>query len=96
MLRKKAKEVSPIDQDIADVREQMKALTADDPAYAKCVEQYQNLMKIKASNSPDRVTFKDWIPVIGTLSAVLVIVTFEAFGHSMTSKAMSFAPKPKA
>lgn len=35
----------------------------------------------------DRVRLKDWLPLIATISGTLIIVTAEAFGHTLTSKA---------
>lgn len=43
----------------------------------------------------DRVRFKDLLPVIGSVGGILVIVVFEAFGHTLTSKATAFVQKSK-
>lgn len=94
MLRKKTKhEDSQLEKAIAEVHRQMATLTADDPAYAKMVEQLDKLYKIKDPQSKDRAVLKDWIPVIGSIGGVLVIIAYESMGHSLTSKAVSFIRK---
>lgn len=86
------------------------ALEANDPAspeYQKTLDQTIKLYKLRQDVTPepepvpepvidkDRVRFKDWIPVIGSVGAVLVIVAFEAAGHGVTSKALGFVSKLK-
>lgn len=93
MLSKKAKTKTQLDEAIAEVHKQMASLTADDPAYSTMVDQLDKLYKIKDPQSKTKAEFKDWIPVIGTIGGILVIVTFEAYGHTMTSKALSFVRK---
>lgn len=85
-----------LDETIAAVHESMKTLTPDDPAYAAHVDQLQKLYEIKDPKAKTRTHLKDWIPVIGSVGTALVIVVFEARGHAVTSKALSFVPKLKA
>jgi len=69
--------------------------------YAKALAALERLYKIRLSLIPeptpvvieevpvdkDRVRFKDWLPIIAAVSGTLIIVTAEAFGHTLTSKA---------
>lgn len=84
-----------LEQAISAVHEEMLSLTADSPEYAKCVDQLDKLYKIKDPKSKDRAVLKDWIPVIGSIGGVVVILAYESFGHTITSKALSFVSKPK-
>lgn len=93
MLGKKVVEKTKLDETIEEVHRQMESLTADSDEYAAMVEQLEKLYKIKDPKSKDQVNLKDWIPVIGSIGGILVIVTFEAMGHTLTSKALGFTSK---
>lgn len=94
MLRAK-KTKTELEETISKVHESMATLTPDDPDYAKHVEQLAALYKIKDPKSENRVGLRDWIPVIGSIGGVLVIVAYESLGHTVTSKALSFVAKTK-
>jgi len=87
------KEDTQLEKTINEVHEEMRNLTADNPVYAACVDQLERLYKIKDHTSKDQTSLKDWIPVIGSIGGVLVIIAYESFGHSLTSKAVSFIRK---
>lgn len=87
-----------------------KALISEDErsdTYGTVLERTEKLYKLRKAVTPepdpvpevvvdkDRVRFKDFIPVIGSLGGILVIVAFEAFGHTLTSKATAFVQKNK-
>lgn len=75
--------------------------------YSKTLEKYERLNKIKKMMTPeptpvpevvvdkDRVRLKDFLPVIGSVGGIIIIVVFEAFGHTLTSKATAFVTKTK-
>ena len=92
-FNRKQKEDSQLEAAITQVHAEMLVLTADSPEYAKMVDQLDKLYKIKDPKSKDRAVLKDWIPVIGSIGGVLVIIAWEAAGHSLTSKAVSFIRK---
>lgn len=92
-FKTKQNEDTQLEAAIAQVHEEMRSLTADSPEYAKCVDQLDKLYKIKDPKSKDRAVLKDWIPVIGSLAGVVVIIAWESSGHSLTSKAVSFIRK---
>lgn len=93
MFNHTPKEDSHLEKSIAQIHEEMAGLTADNPEYAKCVDQLERLYKIKDPNSKDRAVLKDWIPVIGSIGAVALILAYESFGHTITSKAVGFVRK---
>lgn len=94
MFSKKTVEKTKLDDAIEEVYRQMESLTADSAEYAKMVIQLDALYKIKSQNKDkNSVELKDWIPVIGSVGGILVIIIYESMGHSMTSKAMSFVKK---
>lgn len=80
---------------IAEVYRHM--LECDDtttPEYAKYLEQLERLYKLhNPEKDKDAAKLKDWIPVIGSIGGVLVIIVYESLGHSLTSKAVSFIRK---
>ena len=66
--------------------------------YGDALDRLERLHKIRKSLLPqeetpevvvekDRARLKDWLPLIATLGSTLIIVTAEAFGHTLTSKA---------
>lgn len=89
----KQEKKTQLDEAIEQVHLEMSVLTADSPEYAKCVDQLDKLYKIKDPKSKDRAVLKDWIPVIGSLAGVAMIIVYEQYGHSLTSKAVSFIRK---
>jgi hypothetical protein len=92
-FNRKQKTPSQLQEAIKQVHDEMRDLTADQPEYARCVEQLKELYKIQDPSSKDRAVLRDWIPVIGSIGGVLVIIAYESFGHSLTSKAVSFIRK---
>ena len=96
MLKKKPKDIRAaiIDDLIEDLKRQMDVTLGDSSEYAAMVKQLAELYKIKDGNARDRATLKDWIPVIASLSGILLIILYESFGHSFTSRAASFIRKP--
>lgn len=94
ILKRKPKVKTLIEEEIEEVRRQMQTVTADSPEYEKMVKQLIELHKIKDPNLREGTTLKDWIPVIASLGGIALIIVYESFGHSFTSKAASFIRKP--
>lgn len=94
IFKRKPKETSFVEEEIKEVRRQMASLTADSPEYAAMVKQLIELSKIKDPSLRESTSLKDWIPVIASLSGITLIIVYESFGHSFTSKAASFIRKP--
>lgn len=90
-----AKNQTELEKAIELAHQKLATETPGTKEYNNVVESIVMLYKIKDPKSETRVQFRDWIPVVGTISAVLVIVAFEAAGHTMTSKASAFVPKLK-
>lgn len=90
-----------VDDLITKAEEVLVGLDAGSEDYAKALAALERLYKIRLSLIPDptpvvveevvpdkdRVRLKDWLPLIATISGTLIIVTAEAFGHTLTSKA---------
>lgn len=97
--------LNKLDQAISDGLDFL--ITEDDPSsdsYGTILERTSKLSKIRKEMLPestpetpdkDKLRIKDFIPVIGSLGGILVIVVFEAFGHTLTSKATAFVSKSK-
>ena len=89
---------------VADRLEKTDVLSDD---YSNILDKYDRLNKINKNNRPepipvpevvvdkDRVRLKDLLPIVGSLGGIAIIVVFEAFGHTLTSKATAFVSKPK-
>lgn len=93
-LKVTLKTPTPLEQEILDLIEEMKTVTKDSPEYAKMAEQLREYAKTKDPNSKDKATLKDWIPVIGSIGAVALIIFYESMGHTIASKAVGFIRKP--
>ena len=94
IFKRKPKETTLIEEEIARVREEMQTVTADSPEYAAMVKQLIELYKIKDPNLRESTSLKDWIPVIASLGGIVLILVYESFGHSFTTKAATFLRKP--
>lgn len=101
--------IASLDTAIERVTEELGAHPVDSAEHKETVKQLQSLHQIrkdalpdpttvletKSASKKDRVKFKDFIPAIASIGGILVIVTFEAFGHTLTSKATAFVSKSK-
>lgn len=88
--------IQKLDNEIGAVADALNGLTTGDPDYKPTLKKLTKLLALKEEYfQKNKTELRDWIPAIGTASAVLLIVAFEAFGHSVTSKALTFI-KPKA
>lgn len=78
-----------LDAAIASVYKEMNAVNADDPVYAKSVEQLAKLYALKNEKPVDPNTV---LTVIGNLAIALIVVKFERT-DVITTKLFSFLPK---
>lgn len=105
MFTNEPTDLSKLDETISDAHAHLKDIDEASPEYAHIVDQLEKLYRIrvncikpepevqKDAVDKDKVRLKDWIPVISTIGGILVIVAFEAAGHSVTSKALGFVRK---
>jgi hypothetical protein len=99
--------LAKLDAVISDAAEALKVEDERTDIYETVLGRVERLYKLRKAITPeppqvqevvvdkDRVRFKDFIPVIGSVGGILVIVAFEAFGHTLTSKATAFVQKSK-
>lgn len=95
-MLKKAQDTTRLDQAIEELEN---AIIAGDPEterYTKMVSSLEILYKLRVGHKPSKTELKDWIPLIGSVGGILVIVIFEAFGHTVTSKSLGFVSKLKS
>ncbi|AWN03277.1 hypothetical protein PBI_CAMILLE_30 [Microbacterium phage Camille] len=81
------------------IEELENAIIGGDPEtekYTKMVSSLEILYKLKNGHKPSKLEIKDWMPIIGSLSGILVICLFEAYGHTIVSKGLGFVQKAKA
>lgn len=95
-MLKKAPDTTRLNKAIEELEN---AIIGGDPEterYTKMVSSLEILYKLRAGHNPSKTELKDWIPLIGSIGGILVIVIFEAFGHTLTSKSLGFASKLKS
>lgn len=96
MFSKKAKTQTNLEQIIANLEEALKSIDEyETEKYDEMVANLEKLYKLKNGENRFSTELSEWIPVIGSLSGITVIVLFEAFGHTLTTKALSFVSKVK-
>lgn len=95
-MLKKAQDPTRLDKAIEELENHIIGGDPDTERYAKQVVSLETLYKLRNGHKPSKTELKDWIPVIGSLGGILVIVTFEAFGHTLTSKSLAFTSKLKS
>ena len=97
MLRKKATQDNKLDQIISDLEDLLVVTDFSDDDYQTIVANLDTLYKLRSGNAKKNSTeLRDWLPIVGSVATILIITTFESFGNTLTSKALSFVPKPKA
>lgn len=89
------KKKSPLDQEIERLHDELLGLGIADTDREKILDQLTKLYKMKNDTSSDHAHFKDWIPVIGSLAGVGVIMVFELKGHTFTTGGKNFLMKPR-
>jgi hypothetical protein len=95
-MLKKAMDTTRLDKAIEELENVIIGGDPDTERYIKQVSSLEILYKLRAGHKPSQLELKDWIPVIGSISGILVIVIFEAFGHTLTSKSIGFVSKLKS
>lgn len=95
-MLKKAKEQTTLDEIISETEDHLKTETVGTDDYYKLVDALSALYKLRDGTAPSKLEMKDWLPVIAVVGQVLIIVLFESFGHTVTSKAIGFVQKLKS
>lgn len=96
MFKKKerpAEEKALLDS-IASIHSQMEAHDADSSEYAKMGEQLKAQYSILTELRKEEDKFKPWIPVIGHIAGIGLIVIAEGIGSVLTSKALNLSISP--
>lgn len=96
MLSNNADNKSNLDEIIENLEDALKSADEESDTYTKMVSNLESLYKLRNHPKRNQTDLKDWIPVIGSVSGIAVIVLFEAFGHTLTSKSMNFVSKLKS
>ena len=96
MLKKSAEETN-LDKIIEELENHILTEDLDSKNYKKMLTNLETLYKMREGHKPKtQLELKDWIPVIGSIGGILVIVTFEAFGHTVATKGLGFVTKLKS
>lgn len=95
-MLKKAQDNTNLNKIIEDLEEHIMTGDPETERYTKMVSSLEQLYKLRSGHKPSQTELKDWIPVIGSITGIAVIVVFEAFGHALTSKSVGFVTKLKS
>jgi hypothetical protein len=95
-MLKKPQATTRLDRAIEELENHIIGGDPDTERYMKQVSALETLYKLRDGEKPSKPELKDWIPVIGSVSSVALIVIFEAFGHSVASKSLGFVSKLKS
>ena len=87
-----------LDTLINEAGKKVSVTSVSDPDYKDAVETYTKLVLLNDRITPqptqeeavapkEKTHLKDWFGLIGVLGSTLLIVSFEAFGHTLTSRA---------
>lgn len=96
LSNKPADTKSNLDEIIEEVENALKGADPETDTYTKMVANLDSLYKLRNTRKKNETELKDWIPVIGSVGGIAVIVLFEAFGHTVASKSLSFVSKLKS
>lgn len=83
-----------LDAPIAKVLSEMETYSPETPEYKNAIKQLDRLMKMKAKDSPKRISPDAVLSAVAYILGIGIIVTYE-HKHVLVSKALSFIQKPK-
>lgn len=89
MLKKKSAEEQSIVDNLIAANKHLTTLDPDTDEYSKTLGHIQTLSCILTDMREKKIGVEPWIPVIGHIGGIGFIAVVEAFGHVITSKAMS-------
>lgn len=83
-----------LDAPIAKILIEMETYGPETPEYKNAIKQLDRLMKMKAKDSPKRISPDAVLSACAYLAGIGIIVAYEQ-KHVLVSKALSFIQKPK-
>lgn len=94
--RRKPEEKSGLDETIDYVQEKLLTMDPDSEEFAKTLDQYDKLQKIKSSErkDEDRLSKDVLVTVAANIVGIVAILSYEHV-HPVTSKALGFVLKTK-
>lgn len=95
MLTKKHQDNARLDEIIEKLELDILENDPESETYTTSVNHLETLYQLRNGQKPPKTELKDWIPVIGSVGGIVTIVMFEAFGHTVISKGLSFVSKLK-
>lgn len=94
-MLKKAMDTTRLDKAIEELENAIIGADPEAEKYQKMVASLETLHKLRAGKHVSSVELKDLLPIIGTLTGIIIICIFEAYGHTIVSKGLGFVSKPK-
>jgi hypothetical protein len=96
VLNKKPVTPTNLEEIIENLESAVLAADEETETYTKMVGNLETLYKLRDGHKPSKIELKDLLPVLGSVGGILIIVLFEAFGHTLTSKSVGFVTKLKS
>lgn len=88
------KEAHILDAPIVKVLTELETYGPETPEYKIAIKHLDRLMKLKAKDSPKRISPDTMAIVVGNLFGILIVVAYEQ-KHVLVSKGLNFILKPK-
>lgn len=89
MLKKKTAEEQSIIDNLIAANQHLTTLTVGTDDYSKALDHVKTLSTILTAMRGKKTGLEPWIPVLGHVGGIGLIAFVEAFGHVITSKAMT-------
>lgn len=84
-----------LDAPIAKILLELETYGPETPEYKIAIKHLERLMKLKAKDSPRRISPDTMVSAASYLLGILIIVAYEQ-KHVLVSKGLSFIQKPKS
>jgi hypothetical protein len=91
-IKKTPADPSGLEKAIETVLFEMQGYSANDDEYAKMTDQLKKLYKLKAIDTPERVSYDTMAIIVGNLVGIVLIVGHERT-HVIASRALTFLLK---
>lgn len=95
-MLKKAQDTHRLDKAIEEAENAIIAVDPETEKHQKMVATLETLYKLRNGEKPAKLDRKDLLTFFGPLLGILILCIFEAYGHTIVSKGLSFVPKLKS
>lgn len=82
-----------LETEIGTVTDALNGLSTTDPDYKSTLKKLKDLYALRENHTKRALEVRDVLPVLAPVAVALIVVSFEAFGHTAASKVVSLLPK---